>query len=446
MTGGSKMRIVLTITVLAALAALLPGSIARADQVQLNAALAHPVLKAGEKQTTYLKVSLTGFKFQKEGQRTPVNVALVIDTSGSMGGEKIRKAREAAIMAIERLSSLDITSVVTYNDTAQVLAPATKLSEKEALRAALLELRAGGSTALFAGVSKGAAEVRKFRDRDRVDRVILISDGIANVGPSSPGELGDLGSSLIKEGISVSTIGLGTGYNEDLMSTLARKSDGNHYFAENATDLTKVFDNELGDVLSVVAQEVTVEIRLAEGIRPVRVLGREASITGQRVTTLLNQIYSEQEKYILLEIEVPATEKGRTRKVADVKISYANMQTHTTDNLASALSVRFTNSDDKVEQSILREVMVSAVEQIATLNNKLAMKLRDQGKIDEARKALLENRRFLRKKAEKLESQDLAEYAEVQREDSENLEGADWTRRRKRMVEEQAAREVQRRR
>lgn len=440
------MRPTLVITVLAALASLLPGGLARADQVQLNAALAHPILKAGEKQTTYLKVSLTGFKFRKEGQRTPVNVALVIDTSGSMQGEKIRKARDAAVMAIGRLSSRDITSVVTYNDTAQVLAPATKLSEKEALRAALLELRAGGSTALFAGVSKGAGEVRKFRDRDRVDRIILISDGIANVGPSSPGELGDLGSSLIKEGISVSTIGLGTGYNEDLMSTLARKSDGNHYFAENATDLTSVFDNELGDVLSVVAQEVTVEIRLADGVRPVRVLGREASITGQRVTTLLNQIYSEQEKYILLEIEVPATEEGRTREVADVKVSYANMQTHTTDNLASALSVRFTSSEDKVERAVLRDVMVSCVEQIATLNNKLAMKLRDQGKIDEARKALLKNRSFLREEAVKLECEDLAEYAEVQKEDAENLEGADWTRRRKRMVEEQAAREVQRRR
>ncbi len=104
---------------------------------------------------------------------------------------------------------------------------------------------------------KGSSEVRKFINRNRVNRVILISDGIANVGPSSPEALGNLGASLGKEGISVTTIGLEAEYNEDLMTKLAMYSDGNHAFAETPQDLARIFDHEFNDILSVIAQDVT---------------------------------------------------------------------------------------------------------------------------------------------------------------------------------------------
>ena len=114
------------------------------------------------------------------------------------------------------------------------------------------------------------------------------SDGHANVGPSSPGELGDLGASMKKENISVSTLGLGLGYNEDLMVQLAGKSGGNHQFIENASELADIFRREFDDVLSVVAQTIDVTVEIPEGIRPVRVLGNSADINGQSVVTRLS--------------------------------------------------------------------------------------------------------------------------------------------------------------
>ena len=96
-----------------------------AKQVKLEAAMAEPVLIAAKKKTTFLKVGLTGFDFAREGgERTPVNVAIVLDKSSSMGGEKIAKAREAAKMAVRRLSSADIVSVILYDSTVKVLVPA----------------------------------------------------------------------------------------------------------------------------------------------------------------------------------------------------------------------------------------------------------------------------------------------------------------------------------
>ena len=204
------------------LAALWTAS-ASAGQVRLEVSLDKPTMLAEKKQAAFVKVGLTGFKLDGKDQRAPVNVAIVLDKSGSMQGDKIAKAKDAAIAAIGRLGSDDIVAVVAYDSTVQVIVPATKLSDKQSVIEQIRRIEAGGSTALFAGVSKGADELRKFLDKNRVNRVILLSDGLANVGPQSPSELGALGASLMKEGISVSTMGLGLDYNEDLMTKLAQK-------------------------------------------------------------------------------------------------------------------------------------------------------------------------------------------------------------------------------
>jgi Ca-activated chloride channel family protein len=406
---------------------------ATADQVRLNVALGKPVLLADKKQTAHLKIGLTGFEMKGEDSRVPVNVAIVLDKSGSMSGEKIRKAKEGAVLALRRLNSNDIVSVVAYDHTVRVVVPATKLHDRASIEAEIEKITAGGSTALFAGVSKGAQEVRKFIDEDRVNRIILLSDGLANVGPSSPAELGDLGASLVKDGISVTTIGLGLGYNEDLMAKLAFKSDGNHYFAEEANDLARLYKAEFGDVLSVVAQEVVIRINCARGIRPVRLIGREGDINSQEVVVLLNQLYSEQEKYSILEVEIPATKAGRTRDVATVEVTYGNMQTRTTDELTSKVAVTFTGSAKVVEANTDHEAMVSIVEQIATTRNRLAMTLRDEGRVEEARDLLRTNATYLNDCGEKYNSQRLLDYGSANDGDARNLDAENWDRQRKEM-------------
>lgn len=419
------------------------GPLAEAKQVALDVSMANPLLLAGKKQTTYLKVGLTGFAIENASERTPVNVALVIDKSGSMSGDKIRNAREAALMAVDRLDSRDIIAVVAYSDSVSVLVPATKVSNRTEIRNGINRLEAGGSTALFAGVSRGAAEVRKFLDRNRMNRVILISDGLANVGPDSPGELGDLGASLAKEGISVTTIGLGSDYNEDLMTRLAGRSDGNHAFAEHATDLARIFDHEFGDITSVVAQEINIHIRCANGVRPVRVLGRTADISGRDVNLGLNQLYSNQEKYVMLEVEVPEGREGRSQDVASIEVAYANMETRTQDKLKSDIAVRFTESDREVVEKLNKETMSHAVLQVATEANQKAVHLRDKGDIAAARQVLITNAVYLKLQATVLESEDLDKYSGYNKRAAENLE-KDWQGERKKMREEQSVNSFQR--
>ena len=407
---------------LAAVGLQLPLS---AEQVKLDVAMAKPFLIAEKKQIAHMRVGLTGFELDSEEDRAPVNVSIVLDKSGSMAGQKIEHAKKAAIKAIDYLGSEDIVSIIAYDHTVSVLVPATKVSDKASIKQMISKLSAGGNTALFAGVSKGAAEIRKFIDKERVNRVILLSDGRANSGPSSPKALGDLGASLNKEGISVTTWGLGNGYNEDLMVQLANKSDGNHTFIESPHQLAGIFEAEFGDILSVVAQEVSIEIKCAAGIRPVKVLNREAEISGQKIFTQMNQLYSSQEKYILLEVEVPATGAGKSKKIADVSISYANMMTETTDELSSSLSAKFTESKEIVQSNTNGKAMKDVVLCQATAYNKMATKLRDEGKIEEAKQVLIKNRDYLDLNATQLKSQQLRGYWYANGKDLEAIEDDD---------------------
>jgi Ca-activated chloride channel family protein len=389
---------------------LLAAPAALAQQVRLDVALSNGKVLADQKQTAYLRVAMTGFELAGTARRTPANVCIVLDRSGSMQGEKIVKAKEAALMVVDRLNPDDIISVVAYDSNVAVLVPATKAFDKEPIRAALRGVEANTSTALFAGVSVGAAELRKFLGRDRVNRIILLSDGQANVGPSAPGALGELGAALIREGISVTTIGLGLDYNEDLMTALAQKSDGNHMFAEKASDLTSAFESEFGSVAAVVAQEVRTNIRCADGVRPVRAIGREADIAGQNVTFYLNQLYSQQERYLVLEVELPPGTAGTSREVASVDVSYSNMASKAPDHLAGTTAVAYTASPQEVETSVNAAVMTAAVYQIGAEQNVLAMRLRDQGKVEEGVKVLKKNASWIVDNATKLNDDKLNSY------------------------------------
>ncbi len=404
-----------------------------AGQIRLDVSMAQPTLLAEKKQTTFVKVGLTGFRMSSKADRTPVNVSFVLDKSGSMSGTKIAKAKEAANWAVRRLDREDIVSVVVYDSTVNVLVPATKLTDKDAVCQKICEINSGGSTALFAGVSKGAAELRKFIDRNRINRVILLSDGLANIGPQSPSELGELGSALIEEGISVSTMGLGLGYNEDLMVQLAQRSDGNHFFIERAEDLAKVFNFEFDDVLSVVAQEVAITINVGPEVRPVRVLGREAEINGRQVIVQMNQLYQEQEKYVILEVELPPTQAGRTRRIAEVDVTYANMQTKATDRLSSTVGVNFDMSEEVVEAKTNGAVMAECVLQIANEQNKLATALRDKGDVEGARKVLQDNASYLSRNAAMYGSEKLRQRAADNDGQSRLLDEQEWAGSRKRM-------------
>ncbi len=312
---------------IALLLALVSAPLAHAAEkaalpLELSARLARAAPLAGAAQTLHLRVGLLAKAAPSREGRMPINVALVIDRSGSMSGPRIEAAKEAARMAVDRLTSRDLVSVVSYDDRVEVDVPATRASDPRSAKERISRLTARGSTAIWAGLQRGADEVRKFKSRAYVNKIILLSDGLANVGPSRPDEFASLGCELAGEGITVSTIGLGNGYNEDLMAKLAINADGTHKFVAEPADLVQFFARQLDDAQSVIAQDVLIEIECAPGVAPNRSLGRQADISGGKATYRFSLAMAGAEQAVLIGLDVPALTAGEPRPIARVRARY----------------------------------------------------------------------------------------------------------------------------
>jgi Ca-activated chloride channel homolog len=400
-----------------------------AQGVSLELSLAHPLLAETGLQTTYLRVGLSGYEPADQGSRPLVNAALLIDRSGSMSGERMRQAIQAGHTALEMLRNGDAVSIITYSDSAEVIIPATLLDSRNRARfhRALDAIEASGSTALFAGVAMGGRELETYLQGQRVNRVILLSDGIANIGPSSPRELGNLGETLRRRGISVSTIGLGLGYNADLMYELAARSDGNHAFVENPSDLAGIFRREFESLMAVVARDAEIRISFAPGLRPLRLLNREGELYGNQVVFRLNQLYALQEQYLLIEVEV---DPERVRSAAagasagagaavEVSAGYLNLGAGVRENISDTLGLRFSNNQDEILARQDRRTLADVTLQIATNRNESALRMREEGRVDEARILLQENAAMLTEAADMYDEPQLKVYAE------DNIQSAD---------------------
>jgi Ca-activated chloride channel family protein len=372
--------------------ALLPWPALAEKPLTLETRLGQSVMKTGETQRNFLRVAVGGCERDKT-DRTPVNVAFVIDRSGSMQGMRIAQAREAAIMALKRLNTDDIASVVIFDNHIETLVPAQKVTDHATFVDRIRQVGTRGSTAIHGGVTQGASEVRSHKDNRRLNRIVLLSDGRANVGPRDPAEFEALGRTLQAEGISVSTIGLGLGYNEDLMLKLARASDGNHAFAGDAADLIPIFNREFNDVLSSCAQMVSIDVEMKPGIRIVRALSRDGKVEGQHATFRMNQVYQATEHYVLMEVEVDKVfaDAEDNMELGRVRVSYTGPQDGAQHTLDSAISGTFTVSEDAAKASRDMRVLEAVVEQTTRERTLKAIALRDQGKLEEAQALFQQN-------------------------------------------------------
>ncbi len=381
------MVLVWTISVFAAV----PGSVTCRVETDRS------VLPAGGPQTVILKVTLDAPVAPAKAPRPKVNIALVLDRSGSMSGTKLNMAKEAAIEAVSRLGRDDMFSLVTYDTNVHTLVPAQPVRDINGMIQVIQQIQSGGSTALFGGVSQGAAEIRKSLEGDFIHRVVLLSDGIANVGPQHPDDLGRLGAGLFKENISVTTIGVGNDYNEDLMTQLSQKSDGNTYFAESGVDLPRIFGEELGKVLNVVAKQVIVTITLPDGVTPVEIIGREGRVRGNRIELSMNQLYGGQEKFALIQVRLPQSRAGHDMTVATAKVTYQDPFAMKVRSATGAAMAQFSRDPAKVKASTNVKVVRDYQLNLNALAQEEAISLSDQGNPEAAAQAL-------RKSAEKLKA------------------------------------------
>jgi len=340
------------------------------ETLQLKLVSDREVVLKGSPQEVVVKIDLSAIAGKKKTRRTPLNLAVVLDKSGSMTGAKLEKTKQAAMQLVDRLAPNDIFSLVIFSDHAEVLVSAQKVEDKDALKEKIQSIRADGSTALYSGVKLGADQIEEYLSSKRINRVILLSDGLANVGPSSPRELRRLGSQLAERGISVTTIGVGDDYNEDLMAALAEASDANYYYVKDTEKLPEIFAKELGEMLSVAARDVRIEIICPDGVQPLGFIGRAERFENQKASVNLSQFTTGQNRYLLLRCLV----NGGKPEVARVKVNYTDELNGGTVQVADdVVKIRFTEDRDAADKSVngavvaQKEIMLTAVAKDAAM-------------------------------------------------------------------------------
>jgi Ca-activated chloride channel homolog len=353
-------KILLTI----GLATSLAANLFAGETLQLNLVPERGYVVKNSPQEIVVKIDLCAIPDYKKVHRTPLNLAVVLDKSGSMTGAKLEKTKQAAMQLVDRLAPNDIFSLVIFSDEAQVLLPAQKVEDKDVLKEKIESIEADGSTALYDGVKMGADQLQEFFSDKKINRVILLSDGLANVGPSSPRELRRLGNDLAERGISVTTIGVGDDYNEDLMAGLAEASDANYYYVQDTEKLPEIFAKELGDMLAVAARDVRIEIVCPDGVKPLGFIGRTEKFESQKATVNLSQFTTGQDRYLFLRCLV----NGDKSEVARVNVNYKDeLGDGSVQTATGAANINFTDDAKLSEKSVngavvaQKELMLTAV-------------------------------------------------------------------------------------
>lgn len=350
--------------------------------VRIDAKVNYPVLLP-EGGRVYLRLALHTPKRERPS-RNPVNMAIVLDRSGSMAAEgKMEHARAAVGALVDQLRPNDILSLVVYDDVVDVLRPASRVgSSSGEITSLLREVYPRGWTNLGAGMNEGFAQARANIKREYTNRVVLLSDGLANQGITAPDRLADIARRYRTRGISLSTIGVGLEYDENLLVALSENGGGNYYYLESARNLASVLRQEFERLSSVVAQNAVIEIRLGRGVALHDVIGCGFEQKGGDLRIAVGDLYGDDTREIIVELDVPRGTGSFT--IAEGRLTSDWSADGGTISSSFASEVRYNRDAGKVERERDLNVQGRADIAVSTRTVDQAMEEYDRGNTEQA--------------------------------------------------------------
>lgn len=352
----------------------------------------------------YLYINLQAGKADITRERSPLNIAIVIDKSGSMGDKnKLDYVKRAVDYIIDQLGSDDYLSVVTYDDEVNVLQSSSRVTDKYDLREKISKIKPGGFTNLSGGTFEGYEQVSRSYSRGYVNRVLLLSDGLANRGITDRYELADMvRDKSRRDGITISTFGVGNDFNENLMADLGEYGKGNYYYISNSRDIPGIFEQELKSVSNLVAQGTRIKVHFpSQYLSLNKVFGFPYEVSGNEVDIDFKDVFSEQTKSVLVKFDV-------IRKI-DSRISFESELVY--DDVGSDFR-HVSSSDDKyLEPANSREEYNKGYDENVVQNISMfesndmmenALKESDNGNYDRARIILQDAQQYMNKQMEQV--------------------------------------------
>ncbi len=280
------------------------------------------VLYEGDGSST-IQVRIIAPDIMPVADRPPLNLVLVLDKSGSMRDEgKMDYVRQAAHMLVNRLGPDDFLTIVTYNNRVRVPISACRVTNRQKFHRVIDKIYADGRTFLSGGLEEGFRQAKKQRRRKGiVSRVILLSDGLANVGITDIGQLGRRTGSMYEDGVSVSTFGMGYDFDEDLLASMANGGGGSYYYISRSGDIVAALKREFNMAARTVASGVEIIIRPLGGARFEAVPGHRWRFEGSSAVIGLGDLSAGEARTLMAKLSVPTGRIG-DQKVAQVSVRY----------------------------------------------------------------------------------------------------------------------------
>jgi Ca-activated chloride channel homolog len=328
----------------------------------------HSFLSVEQAQRIHCMLELTAPPIPHDHERLPLHLALVIDRSGSMSGDKLETAKRAGAYLAHRLRSDDQLSIVAYDDEVTLvhgLAPVGV--DQHLIEASIGQIWSGGSTNLSGGWLKGVEQLGAIEGGKGPKKVLLLSDGHANVGIKDDTELAKLARGAADDGVGTTTIGFGDGFDEDLMTGMANEGGGSAYFAPGVDDVPGIFAQEFDDLVALVAQNLSVEIRPNPDTVPMVSVLNEFPVVpvAGGIQVQVGDAYGEERRRIVFALDVPSLATLGPATVAEVVVRYVSIGDEVaTHELRVPVTVNLVSADDpaaaEIDTEVTEEVVILA--------------------------------------------------------------------------------------
>jgi|Deesub1362A_J573_1020465.scaffolds.fasta_scaffold01906_1 Ca-activated chloride channel family protein len=323
----------------------------------------------------WLQIGVQAREAQK-GERRPLNLALVLDVSGSMAYDgKMRALKTSLSTFLRSLQPDDWVAIVTYSDQAGVLQPPRPVGHGRWIEPIIYGLHPDGATNLHAGLMLGFQMVERNFDPQRNNRVILLTDGIANRGVTDPQRIAQEALAYTERGIYLSTIGLGIDMNDELLSTLARQGRGAYHFIDSYQEMEKVFMEEVSGLVQRAADQVRVTVRPLSGATLLRVTGYEGQPPAEGAQIRLQDMGAGDSQVALVELQVPSSAPGQL-PLAEVTLEYVDAATGRPERVQATIAATVTPmasydplADIEVRRNVTIVRMAEALKAIDNLFN-----------------------------------------------------------------------------
>ncbi len=356
--------------------------------------LDRPKVLRGDAGPIYVLLNLDALEIDRtdEGDRPILNLGLVLDRSGSMQDKgKIEFLKRAAKMSVDQMTGKDYLSVVEYDDQINVLWPSNKVDSPSVLKKLIDNLEPRGMTNLTGGMMRGVDEVYMRledlpEDFESINRVLLLSDGLANEGVTDPDQIRERVRSARQKGVRITTLGLGRDYDEDLMQEIAEYGGGHYYFIEHPDQMSRIFQEELETLFKTTARDASLKVDRSSRTKSVELVSFDEDLTGEGSTTSLGDFYSGETRTLILRFkpeEGAFRRKGKTN-LGTIEFSYYDIEADKDRTVSFDVKVDVVTNQVAVDSAMNKDVVVETALIESERRHREAVKLYEKGEHEAA--------------------------------------------------------------